>query len=308
MMHELKDSSGLVDNPTALRERLIEDGYLYLSNWLGRDVFDGVISDLQAGLAKIGWLDDPSTLELQSYGRTFTGDSYANGYASVQRVESFHQMSHNEALMRLMRDVLQTDVFCHPAHVCRVAFPKDDQTVYSTRPHQDFSALHVCSDVLTAWIPLCPCDEQRPGLQVIPRSHRNGYIRTDPLVGGTRPLYINVPADAPDWATARYKVGDVLVLHCLLIHAALVNRSHAVRLSVDFRYQPVQDPIREEYLHPHGYPRTPDWAKLTEGWSSREWIEVPASVRVEPFPAGVDFADYVATLKAPRSQLLQLEW
>lgn len=303
-MRELRNSIDIADDNSALRKRLINDGYLFLPGYLNRAKLETVRRDLQVALAAVGWIDNPDALHLNTKERSFTGQSFANGYASVQSIESFHRLGHDEQILSLMSRLLLNDVFCHPAKVCRVAYPRDAGMVYSTKPHQDFGALHVCSDVLTAWIPLCSCNEQRPGIELLPASHCEGYYPTDPSIEGARPLYIAIRSDDPRWATTRYEVGDLLIFHSLTVHAARVNCSDALRLSVDFRYQSIRDPMRPEFTHPHGYPQTPDWDELTKKWTSQQWIAMPDTAPLIPFPEEIDFTTYMATLTAPPSRLM----
>lgn len=42
-MHKLRDSSESIANHALLRQRLIEDGYLYLQNFFNRQTLDGVL-------------------------------------------------------------------------------------------------------------------------------------------------------------------------------------------------------------------------------------------------------------------------
>ena len=186
--------------------------------------------------------------------------------------------------------------------MCRLAFPTDGEAEFFSKPHQDFVLLQLTADVLAFWLPLCACSERRPGLTLIPGSHHGGYRPPEPALGGTRPIYLDAAGDA-GWASADYQPGDAVVFHSLLVHGGQANRGDSVRISADFRYQPVAEPIRPEYLHPSGHPRTPDWDVLARSWSSRRWFEVPAEVRTVPLPGGTDLDSYLAALTVPPSRL-----
>jgi hypothetical protein len=63
----------------------------------------------------------------------------------------------------------------------------------------------------------------------------------------------SVEAD-PDvvWRRQDFMAGDVLFFHSLTMHQALPNRTHhELRLSIDNRYQRVEDEIDPAALRPH---------------------------------------------------------
>ncbi|MDT0266578.1 phytanoyl-CoA dioxygenase family protein [Streptomyces sp. DSM 44915] len=292
------------DDPGPLRERLVADGYLYLPGFLDPAEVLAVQRELRAVLAEVGWLADADSLRVGADDLRFTAESFATVYPAVQRVESFHRLGCHPELAALTGALLAGPVFCHPARVLRLAPPTAADGGYFTRAHQDFVVQHVTTDALTLWLPLADCTARRQGLRVLPGSHWNGYLPTDASVGGARPLYLDVPWDHPDWATADFRPGDLVVFHSLTVHGGGPNTSDQLRLSADIRYQRHDDPMRAEWTHPHGWPRTPDWPELTGDWSSRAWIEVPPEVPLVPLPTGVPYADILRDLHAPPSRLL----
>ncbi|QKV94911.1 phytanoyl-CoA dioxygenase family protein [Streptomyces sp. NA02950] len=303
-MRSLRDSSDVRDDPDELTGRLREAGYLYLPGTLDLGRVEAVSADLRAALCGLGWLDDSGSTRVRSRDRRFTSESMSGGYGALQSVESFHALAHDRVLVDLMSGILGGPAFCHPARVARVAFPADDAGGFFTRPHQDFAGLHVATDVLTIWIPFTSCSGDHQGLCVLPGSHREGFRRPDATMGGARPLYVREEPDDPRWATADYRPGDILVFHSLTVHAAMTNRSDRVRLSADFRYQLPTDPMRPEFLHPHGWPRTPDWPELTGGWTSQRWISVPAEVPLIPPPRDLAYMEILEKIEPPRSRIL----
>lgn len=302
-MDRLRSSADIVGNPTAVRDRLVSDGYVYLPGLLDVEPILDVQRQLRAGLAEVGWLDSPDTLTTPRRELRFDAASFGTVYPAVQRVEAFHALAHDSRILDLASAVLGGTVFCHPAKVARISPPTTHGRSF-TRPHQDFVVLHVASDVITAWIPITACTPTKQGLRVIPASHRDGFLPTDAAAGGRRPLYLSVTDDDPRWATEDFALGDVVLFHSLTVHGGGPNTSDEIRLSADVRYQLVTDPIRAEFTHPHGWPRTPDWDVLCAGWSTRRWIETPAEVPQIPMP-DVDYGDYLSTLDAPPSSLLK---
>jgi ectoine hydroxylase-related dioxygenase (phytanoyl-CoA dioxygenase family) len=76
--------------------------------------------------------------------------------------------------------------------------------------------------VWTAWIPLGDCLRRQGSLAVLPRSNQLGLGNAVPR--GAR------------WRCFDFAAGDVLFVHSLTLHRALVNRSAEIRVSVDYRY------------------------------------------------------------------------
>lgn len=287
-----------------LRARLVTDGYLYLPGFLDPAEVMAVQTELRPALHRAGWLAGPADLTVARSGLRFSADSFAVLYPVVQRVESFHRLAHHPSLSSLARSLLEGPVFCHPAKVVRLAPPTADARTYATRAHQDFVVQHVVTDVLTMWIPLAECTLERQGLRIIPRSHRHGYLPTDPAQGGARPLYLDVSPDDPRWATAEYRLGDVVLFHGLTVHGGGPNSTTSLRISADIRYQRTDEPMLAEFAHPHGWPRTPDWPELTQGWNSRTWYELPDEVDLVPLPANLSYEEVLTRLRAPHSRLL----
>ncbi|MFJ1708966.1 phytanoyl-CoA dioxygenase family protein [Kitasatospora sp. NPDC088346] len=304
-MHTLRDSSDLLDDVEALRDRLADDGYLYLPGLLDPAGPAAVQAELRAALHGIGWLTDPDRLTVSGDGLRFERRSFGEVYPAVQRLEAFHRLAFTPRLWTFMETFLGGPAFCHPARVVRLALPSADPGRYATRAHQDYVVQHVTTDALTVWLPLTDCDRTRQGLRLIPGSQAAGFLPTDPEQGGRRPLYLPVAADDERWATADFRLGDVVVFHSLTVHGGGPNSSREIRLSADVRYQLTTEPLRAEFAHPHGWPVTPDWDELAAGWESREWIRLDPAVELRELPGDVDYGAYLAGLTAPPSRLLE---
>lgn len=287
-----------------LRDRLRRDGFLYLPGFLDPGELAVVEKELRAALREARWLAaDATATAMASAGRSTSTPVFRAMYPALQRIESFHRLGHNPRLHDLMATLLDGPVFCHAAKVARVTGPTSPERRASTRAHQDFVKLQVATDVLTAWIALTPCTARRQGVRVIPGSHLDGFLPTDPAIGEGLPVYLPVAGDDPRWLSAEFEVGDLVVFHSLTVHGGGPNLTDTYRLSVDVRYQRTADPLLADHVHPHGWPHTPDWPEITRGWDSDEWIRTPPEVDLVSPPA-CSFAEVLATLTAPPSRLL----
>lgn len=303
-MHRLRHSSDVLADTGELRDRLAEDGYLFLPGVLDTSEVDAVQAELRAALHGVGWLADPGRLAVAGRGLGFRTESFRTVYPAVLRLESVHRLAFTPVLWALMQRLIGGEIFCHPARVVRLAPPSAPPGEFATRAHQDYVVQHVTTDAVTAWIPFTACGPDKQGLRLIPGSHDRGFLPTDASLGGRRPLYLPVPPDDPDWATADFAPGDLVLFHSLTVHGGGPNDSDELRLSADVRYQRVDEPLRAEFAHPHGWPVTPDWDELAAGWSCDRWHRLDDRVRLVPMPQDVDYGEYLSGLTPPPSRLL----
>ena len=124
-------------------------------------------------------------------------------------------------------------------------------------------------DMLVSWCPLLDCPLELVGLAVLPGSHRMGLV---PLGTGGDALARGEPHAGTAWASTHYQAGDVILFHCLTLHAVLPNHTDRFRVSMESRWQRASEPVYAAGLRPYG---GGDWPTVCEGWSSTRWIEVP---------------------------------
>jgi ectoine hydroxylase-related dioxygenase (phytanoyl-CoA dioxygenase family) len=84
-----------------------------------------------------------------------------------------------------------------------------------------------------------------------------------------------------EWACGDFRLGDALLFHSHTVHKALPNTDpERLRLSVDYRYQGVSQPIVESSLKPHFAQVT--WEEVYANWRSKErqyyWQRFPLNL------------------------------
>lgn len=268
------DSSGLLDDPAALRARADEHGYLFLRGLLPA----ADVSDVRRRLLEIvrrhGWLVDGTPVSdgiadveafdrVASEAREFCGVGVSRAaYEDVQRVREFHELAHHPRLLALYRALFGTEVFPHPRNIARVMIP--GHANHPTPPHQDFIHIQGTPRVWTAWLPLGDCPRELGGLTVLDGSHREGLMsyRASDGAGGLEAYLCDL--DLP-WAQGDFAAGDVLTFSSHTIHRALPHqRADRVRLSCDFRYQPAAEELHEASLRVHC--DVLSWEEVYAGW------------------------------------------
>ena len=68
-----------------------------------------------------------------------------------------------------------------------------------------------------------------------------------------------------DWHWSPLEAGDVILHSCLTVHRGVPNRSTRMRLSTDYRFQPIAEPFCETVLLPHR--QMAPWEALYRGWT-----------------------------------------
>jgi Phytanoyl-CoA dioxygenase (PhyH) len=286
---------------SSIRHDLVTTGMAHVRSLIDPADVIGLADDVTETLRALGWAR-PGSLEPDRC-PGFGDAEFAAGYTQIQRLEAFHRLAWHPRLTGMMSELLGAPVFAHPNRQVRITLPDGPDQSFHTRPHQDFPVYRVAVDVLTAWVPLHACDDQRSSLRVLRGSHRDGYIRPADS-GDTRGVYVDVAPDDPRWTRLSCEVGDVVMFHGFTVHAAGPNRTNLLRLSTVYRYQRCDDPLRAELLLPHGSPEVPGWADLTAGWSSTRWVDVPASVPIVSGQGGRPSMRVLRELPVPSSRLL----
>jgi Phytanoyl-CoA dioxygenase (PhyH) len=183
----------------------------------------------------------------------------------VQRLEEFHSLAHDDALLEVMRHVVGDTAFPHPLKIARLGFPAHYEV--STPPHQDYPNNQGTPGLTAAWIPVGDCPRELGPLAVLRGSHRYGVLPLDWHLGpGNRQAVLPEPMlEELRWVTTDFAAGDVLVFGSQTVHASLHNASEFfMRISVDFRYQQEGEPLTAGCLEPHFQRLT--WDEIYAGW------------------------------------------
>ncbi|MGL4316275.1 MAG: phytanoyl-CoA dioxygenase family protein [Pseudomonas sp.] len=278
----ITESSALLGNPEALRARFEEEGYLYLKGLLSKDIVQALQAQIFDVCKRRRWFSEGATSFEAAGPRiapTVEGEAeYLEVYDEVQRLEAFHALPHQPALISVMGILLDETAFPHPLSICRLMFP--DNTETTTPPHQDFPNNQGTTELYACWVPLSDCPVTLGGLAFMPGSHKHGLLPLKFSLGaGGRQAVLPESLQGKPWVAGDYQQGDVLIFHSLMLHRALDNQTDRMRVSVDYRYQSVRDPLTAGCLQPHF--RRESWEEIYRGWSSSDlqfyWEKLPLS-------------------------------
>ena len=267
----LRDSTDVLDDTSTLKERMAEDGYLYLPGYLDRKLVLQARESVTDRLAAEG-LTDPAHSADEAVAHPDSGLKFKPDLAHDN--EPLHRLLYGGRMMEFYERLLGGPVRHYDFTWMRVVAPG-----HGTQPHGDIVFMgRGTHDLYTAWTPLGDIDFQLGGLIVLEGSHRLQSVREEYLTRDVDEYCENVEGEEEyarttqdmhgwrwdgsvsedpvqlreqlggRWLTAEYRAGDLLTFDTHTIHASLDNRSERIRLSSDSRYQLASEPIDERWV------------------------------------------------------------
>lgn len=267
-MNEFTVSNELLAAPVELRRRASAAGYLFFRGLLDTADIIEVRRDILSLCEAAGWLS-PGTNLMDGIARIEAAcvepqPAFMAVYNQVMKLESFHALAHQPALLGMLETLFGEPVLAHPRNIARIIFPQ--LVEFTTPSHQDFIHIQGTPETWTAWFPLGDCPRELGSLAVLAGSHHEGIYATHPTPGAGG-LGVDTATLPYEWAAADFQSGDVVLFHSHTVHRGLPNLSpDRIRLSVDFRYQGVSQPVTAGSLEPHHGQIS--WEEIYEGWQS----------------------------------------
>jgi ectoine hydroxylase-related dioxygenase (phytanoyl-CoA dioxygenase family) len=269
-MHPFINSADVRDSAGALRERARREGYLFVPGLVPPEAILAARRAILEVCTRHGFLREDTPLEeaIAIPGVTYRegAPEYMSAYDEIQRLESFHALAHAGPIIRMLEALFGEPVLVHPRNIARVMFPQNN--AYTTPAHQDYVHIQGTENTWTAWIPLGDCSRQLGGLEVLAGSHRSGVLPVRSAYGagglGVETEHLDL-----DWHGGDFHLGDALFFHSHCVHRGVNNRTaDRVRLSVDYRYQGLSQPVTVGSLLPHFNRMT--WDEIYQGWERKD--------------------------------------
>jgi hypothetical protein len=266
----LRDSNDVLHDNETLRERMAEDGYIFLPRYLNRDEVLAARTEMLQRLAREGHLDARFSLD--------------EAVAAPSSEIKFHPdlAKGNEPLMRVLYSgamiAFYEKLFGESVRHYDFTWVRAVSPGVGTQPHCDHVYMGRGTDRLfTSWTPLGDVPLEMGGLMILENSHhcerlRENYCRKDvdafctnrrdenfqEMGGGgnirSHGWLSNRPATLRDrlggrWLTAEhFRAGDLLAFSTFIVHASLDNQTDKIRLSSDSRYQRASEPADERWI------------------------------------------------------------
>lgn len=265
---ELVDSTPLLDDVDGLRQRMDEDGYLFLRGYLDRDAVMAARLEVCRRLAGAGRIDARNHPLVDAVAAAGTGTFF----------EPVALSDGNEPLLRLLYDGRMIAFYerflgGRIRHFDYTWFRTATAGSDATPPHCDIVYMgRGTEDLYTSWTPIGDVPVVDGPLCVIPGSHRirklrENYCRIDvDAVCTNRSRDGQKKAQSPSsgylsrnpprlrrnlgipFLTTDFLAGDLLVFSMFTIHCALDNHGPRIRLSSDTRYQLAGESVDERWI------------------------------------------------------------
>ena len=265
----LRESSEHAADGAMLRERLSEDGYVFLRDVLDTQAALRVRQIIADELNRLDVIDPDADPAAQLFPAR-PGVSLYKVLAGISQEER-RALTRQPELHAIFRAIFGEEAKALDHTWPRIASPGRGEL-----PHSDWIFMrHGTPRLYTAWIPLMDLPLSHGPLMILENSHRDnphsrqyldmdvdrlGYFdaarfRHGAFVHGGR--YSRRPDRVREefgtrWLSTDYRLGDVIIFSTRGLHATLDNRSKGFRVSMDVRFQPacdVTDP-RYEGAHP----------------------------------------------------------
>lgn len=243
---QMLDATAAARDPVRLRALMTEYGYLLLRGALDRELVRRVRDDLTAVLHDCNILESPAAPPIWSGGPPPTEEEYLACYERAVQLDSFNRLAESPEVRAVMEALYGGPVQVWAQRLLRIIPPDPDGAApLGVGAHQDGSPQlgYLTRDFSTAWIPLTAIDERLGGLAVVPGSHAGGVREQSGSAASSlrtaKTRVFAVPSADERWVTTTYRPGDLVVFHSMTLHKGHPNTSDRLRLSCDFRYQPL---------------------------------------------------------------------
>jgi hypothetical protein len=264
----LKEANYAIDDTQALSQLACDDGYLFFRGLVDPNKIRNVRRQVLEICARHGWLSEshavdagvrkPDVLVIES-----ADPRWVEVYKEILCLRDFHALAMERPIQYALSKVFGEPVVTHSRNICRVMFPGTQE--YTTPPHQDYLYIRGSENTWTCWFPLGDCPDELGGLAILPGSHKGGFLPSHPGKGAGG-QEVDVPKGAT-WAASSFRCGDVVMFHSLTIHQGRDNATaDRLRVSVDYRYQPLSAPIHPSSMEPHMAGFGQSWEKIYAGW------------------------------------------
>lgn len=279
----LRSSDDIVDDAQAQRQRLEQDGYLYLPGYLGIDEIRSVRTVIFDYLAKNGILD-PSFPSYEGICKPDAPDTLLDYRTDgsnefIQTCEPLRRVALGGRVLGFWETFFGGPV----TYFNHIWFRAKRGQSKPTPPHCD--SLYMgrgTHNVFTTWIPYVDADYDMGGVMILEGSHRLEMLRgtyckrdidlycqnsedAEQIVSGEKVFQrtgeysldaIGTRAELQGrWLTAKFKMGDLLIFGIYTMHASCDNQTLRMRISSDTRYQSAAEPADERWVgaHPVGH-------------------------------------------------------
>jgi ectoine hydroxylase-related dioxygenase (phytanoyl-CoA dioxygenase family) len=259
---------------TPLRRHFDEHGYVILHGFFDEPDLAPFIAEYEQLLDRVAraWMvegsvrDDLAGLPFNErfprltheYGRPYSPffdislPSRFNAGTPIHLGDAVFDLLVHPRLLDAVEALIGPEIYVNPMHRVRIKPPerwvhghiRNGQTAASLWHQDQAAALPEAdeTDMVTVWCPVTDALEEHSCMRVAPGVHHAPMLDHQPGMWFA-------PSELPsEPVTLPMRRGDVLLLHRRTPHASTPNVSDQVRVSFDFRYQPIDQPTGRPFF------------------------------------------------------------
>jgi phytanoyl-CoA hydroxylase len=197
----------------------------------------------------------------------------------------------DERLLDIVESLIGPEITSNPIQHVRIKPPATDLRsneirahITATDWHQDRGVTHAEADqttMVTVWCAVTDATVENGCLQVIPGAHSEGMLPHCPKV---QTAIADGFVDEVQAEPLPVASGGIVILHPLLPHASLVNRTCGFRWSFDIRYNRTGEPTGRSHFPSFIARSRSDPDKVLRDWREwkRSWEEARARLALSP--------------------------
>ena len=284
---ELSANAANPDDHETLAAQMAEHGYVYLREFLPREDVLAAREAIFSQLEAVGEVEAPPLDGIYSghSERREATEDLGTFWKTVAETWALRRLTHGPDLHRLM-----STLFGKPARAQDFIFLRPANRGKFTHVHCDYAFFTRSTEtVLTAWVALGDIPTTDGPLFIVEGSHRFDDIVEaqrgfDVARDTSRTAAIMIPPQVfarernTRLLTTDFAAGDVVIFPMFTLHGSLDNVSakNRIRLSVDVRFQPADDPMDPRYFGPNptgttgaGYGELTGAKPLSDEWHIR---------------------------------------
>ena len=247
-----RESTGLLDDTEALRERMEEDGYLLIRNFHDREAIGKARMEILNYMTSQGVLEPDTPLEDAIIGSENRSTRFLD--RTVKQFSAFLNVVDGETPMRFFERFLGGPVLSLDHKWIRA-------TAHGRNSSAHYDIVYMgagTKNLYTLWTALGDISLDMGPLAFCLGSNKLQKLKATYGASDAHQIlrdgaFSRDPYDVMDtlgirWASTPFQAGDVVIFGMYFMHASLENVSNRFRLSSDTRYQLASEAVDERHM------------------------------------------------------------
>ena len=234
-------------------KQYFEQGYYHFKGVLNQKIIQRILKDIQNVYRKqffylnldenvLGFdacLIEMFSMDLKRYVHTFR---------TATMLPSIFNLAYDESILNILSNIgIKSPILCQKPNLRMDCEKLAIATEYYKLPaHQDYKGMQGSINSVVISIPLVDVDETLGALQVLPESHKIGFLKSKDSMQNKTNLdalkAVEIEVDEPEnFISVPQKQGDALVFSSFLLHRSGTNILDTPRYTLLLKYNDLED-------------------------------------------------------------------